>query len=206
MHKKIVQILTIIIFIICIDENGMTNDSKIYKITEIPNQAVERLNNSFLYVIKFSNLIYNVNEKKIIIPIFQGNLPSVEYTDFKKYCREKKILDPKTMESGFVIRTKKGEVKKTIIEFVKFYQGNLLKGIKQPFEIYTDGDEPQYLVWNVVYKFSLEGIPCTMKISFEADKKDWGFRSKIKTIDEMHPNEKMGDPVFTYEIIVNDQE
>jgi len=206
MHKRIFQILTIIFLIICINKNGMTSDSKIYKINEIPEQAVERLNNSFIYVIKFSNLIYDVNGKKIIIPIFQGNLPSVEYTDFKKYCREKKILDPKTMESGFVIRTKKGEVKKTILEFIKFYQGNILKGNKKPFEIYTDGDEPQYLVWNIVYKFSSAGIPCTMKISFEADKKDWGFTNKIKNIDEMHPNEKMDDPVFTYEITVNDQE
>lgn len=206
MHKRIVQILTMIFLLICINKNGMTNDSKIYKITEIPEQAVERVNNSFLYVIKFSNLIYDVNGKKITIPVFQGNLPSVEYTDFKKYCREKKILDAKTMESGFIIRTKKGEVKKTLLEFIKFYQGNILKGIKKPYEIYTDGDEPQYLVWNIVYKFNIEDIPCTIKISFEADKKDWEFINRIKTIEEMHPNEKMDNPVIAYEIIVNDQE
>jgi hypothetical protein len=41
-----------------------SDNLKIYNITEIPMSAVERVNNAFLYVIKFSNLIYDVKVKK----------------------------------------------------------------------------------------------------------------------------------------------
>lgn len=205
MYNKMVSVL-IILFAIGCNTNSFTNGTKTYKINEIPANAVERLNNSFMYIIKFSNLIYDVDGKKVKIPIYNGNLADVEYNDFKKYCRDKKILDANTMESGFVVRTQKGELKKTIIDFIKFYQRNISQGFEKPFEVYTDGDQPQYLVWNIVYKFSLDGIPCSVKISFEADKKDWEFVEKIKTIEDMHPDENTDDPIFAYEIIINNQE
>ena len=128
MNKRIIQIIIFIFFISYTNKSGITESLRTYKITEIPNQAVERVNNAFLYVIKFSNLIYDVKGKKITIPIFQGSLGNVEHEDFLKYCIDKKILIPKAMESGFVIRTKKGELKKTLLDFIKFYKGNILRG------------------------------------------------------------------------------
>jgi len=191
-----------IIFVMGCASNAIPDDLKTYNITEIPMNAVERVNNAFLYVIKFSNLVYNVKGKIIVIPVFQGTLGNVEHEKFLQYCVGKKMLDPKAMESGFVIRTKKGELKKTLLDFINFYKGNILKGYEKPYEMYTAGDEPQYLEWYIVYRFKVEDVPCTLKISVSADKKDWGFSSKYKSPEEVHPDE-INDPLIVYEIYVD---
>ena len=66
----------------------------------------------------------------------------------------------------------------------------------------TEGDESQYLEWYIVYKFKVDDIPCTLKISVSADKRDWGYRATYKTVEEIHPDE-VNDPLFVYEIYVD---
>lgn len=198
MFKKIFQILMIISVLGCNNKIGASNDLKIYNINEIPEEAVEQINKSFIYSIKFSNLIYNIDGKKIVVPVFQGTLNSVDYVDFKNYCRQKQMLALNARESGFFTKAKKGEIKKTFLEFMKFYQSNLLKGYETPVIVDNDGDE-----WLIVYKFKVDQIPCTMKIFVSADKNDRSSLKKNIKMKDISVNEKKDNPGFVYEIYIN---
>jgi len=203
--KKLIYILIYIFLISC--SSNIADNKRVYKINEIPENAIERMEDSFIYVIKFSNLIYNTyktEKKRIKIPIFQGTFGDVEYNDFKSYCREKKILASNYAESGFVILTKRGELKKTLLEFIKFYEGNILKGYEKPVEMNTIGDEPQYLEWRITYKFKVDNIPCLMTIYVMADEKDFSTpRNFFKSVEDINPDENMETPNFLYKLYID---
>ena len=193
--------------LICVFLIGCTANNRVYEIYEIPDNAIERMNDTHIYLIRFSNLIYTsfrTEKKKIKIPIFQGYLDDVKYGDFLSYCREKKMLESNVVESGFAILTKKGEVKKTLLEFIKFYEGNILKGYEKSVEMYTSGDEPQYLMWEIVYKFKVDNIPCLMEIYVEADERDFAKPDELfKSIEDIHINEDMEAPSFVYDLTID---
>jgi len=145
---------------------------------EITKRMVEMAggmwNNAF--IIQFSNIIYEEDSKKIKMPIFHGTSGDVLYKDFREYCLINKYLEPRVKESGFVIKCKNGEVKKTFHEFLKFYKSNILKDVNIESRSNFNSEED---VWTIFFKFKVDGIPCVMTILIDASK-DGGNRAKIK--------------------------
>jgi hypothetical protein len=205
--KRLFYVLIFLFLVGCSLNNSIADNKRVYKINEIPDNAIERIDNAHVYVIKFSNLIYDTYrtaKKQIKIPIFQGYLDDVKYDDFLTYCEEKKLLKSGYAESGFVILTKKGELKKTLLEFIKYHEGNILKGYEKSVVMHTSGDEPKYLEWVIIYEFKVENIPCYMVIYVSADEKDFSAPSKsFKSIEDIHPDEKMETPSFLYQFNID---
>jgi len=134
---------------------------------KIKDAVIEYKKSSNLFIIKFSNLIYEVKgeDVKVPIPIFRGSMGDITYKEFRKYCYDNKLMGDGYRESGFVIETKKGEVKKTFHEFLRFYQSNLFKDVgidvNRPIEI--SNIEPGIL--NIHYDFKVKGVPMVIKIT-----------------------------------------
>jgi len=183
----------------------------VYTVDEIPNNSVESLYENFFppfFVIRFSNLIYGAlvkgEVKKIKIPIFQGTLDDVGYSNFLRYCRKKNMLKSDWAESGFVILTKRGETKKTLLEFIKFYEGNILKGYEKPVDMVIEGG--QYFSWYIEYKFKIENIPCRMLIIVPADERDRSTPNEsFKSVEDIHINENMERSCFMYQFFINER-
>jgi len=210
MNKNIVCItLSLIMFFSCGNKNESFNqkDQKTDEIStiQITNKDVLRFDDyNFLYVIKFMNIIYNENGKKIKIPIFQGKQGDVYYDDFIKYCIDNKILDSDAKETGFIIKTGKGELKKTFQEFLNFYKGNILSDINmdKPTKIDIFGDEERFADWEIYYDFEVEDIPFVLKIVVKASKED--FESKeAPSVYQLNPDEGMNNPHFKFSIYSN---
>jgi hypothetical protein len=209
--KRLFCVLVCVTLIGC-SINSKADNKRIYKIDEIPDNAVKRIyEDAFSYEIKFSNIIYNALYKnkviKIKIPIFQGYLDDVKYGDFIDFCRTKNMLRPDAAKSGLFISTKKGEVKKTLLEFIKFYEGNILKGYEKPVRIFGDGDEPGRSGWGIDYKFKVENIPCIMRIEVSADERDFARPiGSIKSAEDINPNENKERSFFIYRFYINKEE
>jgi len=152
------------------------------------------------FIISFSNIIYEVQGKSIKIPIFQGTEGDLLYKDFREYCLTNKYLEPRVRESGFIVKCKKGEVKKTFIEFINFYRSNILKDVnfddKSNFDVNESG-------WIIFYKFKIDGIPCVLNIEIDAAKRI--DRKKLKSVYDIMVNEDMTYPSFAYSFDVNSE-
>ena len=144
-----------------------------------------------IFVINFANIIYNVNGKNIKIPIFKGTMGDVHYNDLLNYYRNKTFFDSDVnSETGYIIKVKKGEAKKTLHEFLAFYKSNILKDIdiEHPVTIYLSPVE-----WILQYNFVVDGVPCYMHINFESRKEDYG-KPLPKSVYDIVPNENAGNP------------
>lgn len=145
------------------------------------------------FVVRYSNIIYEHEGKKLKFPIFQGTLGDVLYTDFLSYCWKSKFMPINDVENGFIIKCREGEIKKTILEFIAFYKSNILKDVdlEKPLVEPISG---RYGVW---YDFKMHGVPCSIRItyigSFNYDKGE--------SIYSILPNEK-SDPSFEYRFYV----
>ena len=163
-------------------------------IKNITSKGVEQFNNDKLFIIRYSNIIYKNNGKTIKIPIYQGTHGDVLYDDFIDYCLKMNYLKPNYMETGFIIKAKKGELRKTFHGFLDFYKGNILKGIMdKPTRMLCDGYE-----WFIFYDFVIEGLPCYMMIRFDTSEIDNANYRKYKTPYEIISNVDMEDPYFSY--------
>ena len=177
--------------------------SEAIKKSEIKKESIVVYDEFGSFVIKFSNLIYEIDGKEVRVPIFRGTMGDVTYNDFLNYCYEKKLLEEGLEETGFIVETKRGELKKTFHEFLNFYKSNILKNadIKKPtkLNLFEEG------VLDVYYDFKINGIPMVLqiRISTTADFDDTDPVKSVFDIDKI--NEKMNTPVpfFKYNIWQN---
>ncbi len=185
------------------DKGNLADNKKIYKLNEIPKAAIKSIggNNSFIYEIKFSNLIYHENGKDIKIPIFRGFLKDVRYNDFLKYCESRKILKSGVAESGFIFFSNKGEFKRDFIKFLKFYKSNILKGYEKPtfFDVVNECSS-----WLIEYKFYVQGIPCKMKISVGGVVSGDCERTNYKSVEEIRLDDYTKRPSIFYSFEINE--
>jgi hypothetical protein len=124
----------------------------------ITAKHVKRYNDyDYIYIIRFSNLIYEEQGKIFAVPIFQGNMGDVLSIDFKNYCRAEGILPEGYAESGFMVSCRKGEVEKTFREFLEFYKS---KGIIGEPDL-IEANEGYAMIY---YNFVMEGVPCYMVV------------------------------------------
>lgn len=191
-----------IVLLGCNGKKGTTGNIDIYKFNEIPSNSVKQINNIHLYEINFSNLVYEVNDKKVVIPIFNGELKGAYYQDFLNYCYRNSILRKGARESGFAISSRKGEMKKTLLNFIDFYKHKLKDDFNKPFEIVAEGSSRHDFTWFVLYKFHVNGIPCSLEVSFKGSEQDWDYIGKYTTVEEINPDE-FADLFLYYDIRVN---
>ena len=201
--KKVISLVIVLVLLGCNEKKGATINTKIYKLNEIPENSVERLNNAFVYEIKFSNMIYVVDGKELFFPIYKGTIGTVYYEDFLNYCYKNNILEKGYKESEFFIRAKKGEVKKTFMGFIEFYQNKFGSSFKKFDRIFIEGGSPEFLIGTVLYKFKFNNVPCSMSISFKIDENDWDVTDNYKELNDINFDEK-SDSYITYEIVVPD--
>lgn len=189
---KIILILCIIIIILNLNyKNAVCENNKVNSI--IDGSVV--LFSEYEFIIKFSNLIYEKDGKEMRIPIFQGTMGDVSYKDFRKYCVDKKYLEPNVAETDFIIKAQKGKLTKTFHEFLYFYKGNILKNvdISKPNSIKVDGG-----ALDIYYDFAINGVPFTLQVGISTDKKEINDVDSIKSILDVNLDENMATPIFTY--------
>ena len=171
---------------------------------KIKDAVIEYRKSSNLFVIKFSNLIYKIDGKEVKIPIFRGNMGDLDYDDFLNYCYDNKLMKKEFCESGFIIEAKKGEVKKTFHEFLRYYQNNLFKDagidVNKPSKI--SDVEPGILY--IYYDFKIKGIPMVIAITvYITGDVDTGKIKSVFDIDNIKEDFKTISPYFYFEIYQN---
>ena len=199
--SKIIFLMFMIMFINCM--NGI---SETIQKNKIKNAVIEYIKSSNLFVIKFSNLIYEVKgeDVKVPIPIFRGNMGDITYEEFSKYCVDNKLMEDGYRESGFIVEAKKGQLKKTFHEFLRFYQNNLFKDagidVNKPTEISEIYPEILY----IYYDFKVKGIPMVIKITiYTTDTVDTDKIKSVFDIDNIKEDFKTTQTFFYFEIFQN---
>jgi len=187
---KLICLVSIIVFFNCsnINATGETGTQNIIK-----DGAVQEFS-KYEFIIKFSNLIYEQDGKNLKIPIFKGSMGDVSYKDFRKYCVDKKYLEPDVAETSLIIKADKGKLTKLFREFLMFYKGNILKDtdINMPAKILVDGG-----VLELYYDFKVNEVPFVLQISISTGQEDVNT-SLIKSIFDVNLNENMKTPIFHY--------
>ncbi len=187
---QLICVVCVILIINCNDMNAQSEPK-----TQIKSAAVQKYKNSHSFIIKFNNLIYEKDGKELRIPIFQGESGDVTYKEFRKYCLDHKYLKPKTAESSFVIKAKKGKLTKTFREFLNFYKESILKNvnINKPTKInvYDEGGLTLY------YDFEISGVPFVLQLEIITDDKIESLDS-VKPVLDVHLDENIEDPIFRY--------
>jgi len=171
---------------------------------KIKNAITEYRKSSNFFIIKFSNLIYEIDGKEIKIPIFRGNMGDITYKEFRKYCSDNKFLEGGYRESGFIIEAKKGEVKKTFHEFLRFYEKNLFKDagidVNKPSAFLQFYPDALY----IYYDFKIKGIPMVIKITiYTTAIVDTDKIKSVFDIDCIKENFKTVSPSFYFGIYQN---
>ena len=132
--------------------------------------------NSGVYIIRYSNIVTEVENKKIKIPIYGGMYEDISYDDLEKLQTNKKLY----LLGNLNIDAKDGEVKKTFFDILSFYKKTFFKDIdtNNPSVIGNEGGDSLF-VW---YDFDYEGMPCSMMITVAYDKKATNEKiSKIRS-------------------------
>jgi len=187
---------------LCIFAYCNTVSAEIIKLNKITNHHVEPYKYTRSFIIRFSNIIYYENGKEVKIPVFQGKSDNVTYDDLILYCINNKLLESDANETGFMIKTNKGDVRKTFREFLRFYKSNIFKDI--------DIEKPTIMSlgstdWIIKYDFTINGIPCYMKIELTPRKEDLKKKQsdlEYQSVYDINPMEDEKEPGFLYKIYV----
>jgi hypothetical protein len=168
-------------------------------IQTIPNKHIEKYGEYNVFIIKYSNMVYEKEGRIIKIPIFKGTYGDILYKDFRDYCLKMKYLKPKVRESGFIIKSKKGELRKNFHEFLNFYKSNIFKdiNINNPTSMMCDGYE-----WFIDYDFVIEDVPCYMTIRIDSNEEDNKNYRKYESPYQIKTKEKSDEPFFSYSFYI----
>jgi len=207
-HFRILNyiLICLLVCLSCDKKNGLLdkqnqnkNKNKSFNISEKEVQKVD----GFFLINNYSDVVYDVNGTMIKIPIFKGKYGEVAYKQLLDYSHENDILVKDANESGYIVKTKNGELKKTLHEFLKFYKSSILSkvDIDKPTKLDLFGDEEKYCDWELYYDFESDGIPFVLKIVVKASKEDFenrANRNKISSVFQLNPDEMMSEPFFYY--------
>jgi len=175
---KKINILMLLIFIFSLNFTAILDGRDTVKLPKFENPVAGG------HIIRYSNVIMNVNGKKIKVPIYGGIYEDITYEDLEKQQKYKNNY----LLGGVTVYTKNGKVKETFYDLLNFYKKSFFKNIdaNKPSVIGNEGSS-WYLIW---YDFEYEGLPCSMMISVECDEK-----ASIKKIEEMGYGRKKSIPV-----------
>jgi len=194
---KVIFLICIMIVLNCSDKNSTYGLSKT---NTVRKGAVQKFGN-YSFIIRFSNLIYVKDGKKIKIPIFHRNMGDGLYDDFLNYCYENNLLNKEYQESGFVVKTPRGQLRKNFHGFIKFYKSNILKEIdvNKPSKMIIDDG-----VLDIYYDFEAEDIPFVLQITVYTEE-DYFNTRLLKSVFDVKVDENMKTPTayFKYSIYMN---
>lgn len=196
LRKILLSILTMITLCFCTSKNEAAD--KLISADEINSKYIEQYRFS-IFIMRFSNIIFEEKGKNIKIPIFQGKYGDVANKDIIEYCIKNKYIDEDIWLHN-IVKCKKGEIKKTFHEFLAFYKSNILKDVNlnDPKAIELSSDD-----WFITYDFIIDGVPCYLEIRFLAKDEDLQSNNPVyKSVYEITPNENIKDPNFTYHFII----
>ena len=158
------------------------------------------------FVIRFTNLIYEVNGKEAKIPIFRGNKGDATNKEFHEYCYNNNLLKKGYGESGFIVISEKGKLTSTFHEFLNFYKGNILKDvdINKPTSLGVFGDprEDSEVYLEIYYDFKVNGIPFVLHVYTLTDTRIDNPDS-VKSVFDIKLHEKTNPPTFLYTFLKN---
>lgn len=200
--KKVLLIVIAISFSLVVNCRTIIANDTIITTDKITSVHVEPYKYKRTFIIRFAKIIYYEEGKKIEIPVFQGKYENVLYKDFREYCLNNKLLEPKVRESGFMIKCKIGETRSAFQEFLKFYKSSIFKDIdiEKPTVISLSATD-----WIIKYDFNINGVPCYMTIMLpprEADLNQKQSDVKFKSVFEIIPKEDEKYPGFLYKIYI----
>lgn len=202
MYKNKSFLLFIIMILSLFNNCSSFSAKERIKLDKITSKHVEPYKYTRTFILRFSNLVYYEEGREIIIPLFQGNLGDVEYKVFRDYCLKNKLLEPKVMESGFIIKPKKGEIRKTLHEFLAFYKLTIFRNIniEKPTLMRLSSS-----YWTINYDFKVNGVNCYISIELPPREEDLD-KSEIeldyKSVYDIIPDEGEIEPGFTYHIYI----
>ena len=199
---KKVKVLLVMIILPLLFNCTSVSARELIKPEKITVNHVEPYKYTRTFIIRFSNIIYHEAGREIKIPIFQGKYEDVLYKDFRDYCFDKKLLEYKVRETGFMIKTKKGETRKTFHDFLTFYKSNILRNvdIEKPTMMSLGSTD-----WVIKYDFTVNGIPCYMQIELTPRDEDLNKAQKdmiMKSVFDIIPDETEQEPGFLYKFYI----
>lgn len=200
--SKKILFLMLIAFFSFNNCNTILANEKTIQSNKITSNHVEPYKYKRTFILRFSNIIYDEEKPIIVIPIFQGKYENVLYSDLLNYCVTNNLLEPQVMETGFMIKTKKGEVRKTFHDFLAFYKSNIFKDInvEKPTVMSLGSTD-----WIIKYDFTINNIPCYMKIELTPRKEDLKKKQsdlKYKSVYDIIPMEEEKEPGFLYDFYI----
>jgi hypothetical protein len=158
------------------------------------------------FIVKFTNLIYEVDGKKAKIPIFQGNKGDATYKEFLEYCYNNNLLRKKYLEGGFIVTSEKGKLTSKFHEFLNFYKGNILKDvdINKPtsFEVYGNPQYEPEVHFVIYYDFKVNGVPFVLSVIAYSDGRIDNPDS-LKSMFDIKLQETTNPPTFVYTFYEN---
>jgi len=113
----------------------------------------------------------------------------------REYCiKVGKLRSNETRISPIQVYCKKGELKKTFHEFLKFYKSNLLKDvdIEHPSDFGQENN-----TWVIRYDFKVDGVPGSMQIQIRGSEE---FSPHYKSVYEIQPDEDRGWFIYNINI------
>jgi hypothetical protein len=170
------KIVTIWLFALILISIYQFVECKTYREKALPKfEEVDK--ETGVYIIRYSNVVFDINNKKIKVPIYNGIYEDITYEDLEKQQTKKDLY----LLGNIYIPVKDGEVKKTFFDILNFYKKSLFRDIdtNKPSVIGNEGGEDMY-IW---YDFDYEGIPCSMMITVACD-----VRATSKKMRKMNPN------------------
>ena len=153
---KIVYFVCVIIILNC-NTTAISETGRQSIVNKESIQQYDERKGAFMgaFIIKFTNLIYEVNGKNVKIPIFRGNMGDATYKEFHEYCYKNNLLKARGyIESGFIVESEKGKLTNTFHEFLNFYKNNILKDcdIKTPTYFRVSGNLQHEPVLNYTWR------------------------------------------------------
>ncbi len=147
-------------------------------------------------ILKAKNLVYNINNKQIVIPVFRGKKGTLYINNLKDHCKKNNI-DP---DDFFVIRSRRGHLKKDLMKFLRFYKKSILKDvdIAVPVNMLIESD-----AWFIDYNFEIEGLPFSLGIIVYAGQKDFDQWGDYRNIFQIITDETMKRPYFEFHFTPN---
>ncbi|MFA5519404.1 MAG: hypothetical protein WDA74_09125 [Spirochaetota bacterium] len=159
--NKILLLVCVITLIMC-SVYCRENESKR---TTLPK--FEELKEMGTYVVRYSNVILTIDDKKIKVPIFGGIYEDVFIEELKKMQSIKPANENYPL-AYLSIPTEKEKVRNTFLSLLSFYKKNLFKDIDINKPTVIGKEETLWIIW---YDFIYENIPSSMMVALDVDDK-----------------------------------
>lgn len=153
---KSIRIILSILFVFTLSCTEKSYSQQNRDSVQLP--GFEKIDNTDAFIIRYSNVIINVNGTTIKLPMYGGTYGDIEYDKLKLGKHPKDVFVLQTI----YLPVKKGYATETFRDIIRFYKKSLLKNvdINKPSDLYTEGNS----FYTIIYAFEYKGVPSRMMI------------------------------------------